>query len=468
MKDHIRKSAVAGSWYPGDQKQLNKLISNYLNEAEKANIKGDIIALVSPHAGYDYSGAIAASAYKQVMGKSYDAVIVLAPSHRESFKGVSIYTGSGYETPLGIVPVNMEIAEAIVNYHPSIIASTAGHREEHSLEIQLPFMQIALPELTIVPISIWDYSYENCHRLADAIVKAVKGKKILLIASTDLYHGYSYDDCLGSDDKTINMILAMKPQAFCEAILNRDVMACGGGPVAVAELVAMELGADKATMVKRINSSDVTGDRGGYVVGYASIAIYQSTETDDEKIGVELGLNEEDKKTLLKIAREAIEHGVEYKSPPQLKPKSQILKEKRGAFVTLNKDGMLRGCIGYIVATKPLGETVQEMAAAAAFRDPRFSPVRKEEVGDLEIEISVLTPLKQIRDIQEIEVGVHGLMIEKGGRSGLLLPQVAVDYKWDKMTFLEHTCKKAGLSADSWKSPDAVIKIFSAEIFHER
>jgi len=166
------------------------------------------------------------------------------------------------------------------------------------------------------------------------------------------------------------------------------------------------------------------------------------------------------------MAKEAVKTRFGGDDVPELAtPDTPVLKEKRGAFVTLRKRGQLRGCIGYIHALKPLGETIYEMARAAAFGDPRFPPVAKEELPHLSFEISVLTPLKEIKDIEEINVGVHGLYIMKGGHSGLLLPQVATEYGWDRNTFLEHTCYKAGLSPQAWKDKDAKIYIFSADIF---
>jgi AmmeMemoRadiSam system protein A len=245
-------------------------------------------------------------------------------------------------------------------------------------------------------------------------------------------------------------------------------MACGAGGIVVAEMVAMNLGANKAKIVYQINSNDVTRNKGGYVVGYGAVAIYKASKQKKEsKVGIDSGLNEQDKKVLLKVARESIENALSNKGNPTIESDAPILKEKRGAFVTLTKSGMLRGCIGYIYALKPLDETIIEMAQAAAFRDPRFPPVTKDEFDDLEIEISVLTPIREITDVNEIEVGKHGIIIERGGYSGLLLPQVATEYGWDRETFLEHTCNKAGLPTDAWKQEGTRIKIFSADVFHE-
>ena len=183
------------------------------------------------------------------------------------------------------------------------------------------------------------------------------------------------------------------------------------------------------------------------------------------RIGVDLGLSEEEKETLRHIAETVIQSKARGKPVPGFTVESQTLKEKRGAFVTIYKKGQLRGCIGYIQPYKPLYQTIEEMAVQAAFHDPRFNPVTERELSDLEIEISVLTPLKRIKDVEEIEVGKHGILIEKGFHSGLLLPQVATEYGWNRKTFLEHTCFKAGLPKDAWKDEDTVISVFSADIF---
>ncbi|MBN1153320.1 AmmeMemoRadiSam system protein A, partial [candidate division KSB1 bacterium] len=403
-------------------------------------------------------------------GSHYDAVIIMAPSHREAFKGASVYNGDGYETPLGVVPIQKEIAQAIIDFDQSIKDSYEGHREEHSLEIQLPFLQLTVPDLKIVPISIWDYSMENCKQLAAAITHAVKGKNVLLVVSTDLYHGYSYKECEQMNDRTIGKILAMEPEQLCQGFAEHTFQACGAGPIVIAEMVAMNLGANESKLISRTNSGDVTGNRNGYIVGYAAILLYKSDEAkkaEKEDVGIDLGLTENEKTELLVIARQAVENAVNKKKPPEIQFTSPVMKEYRGAFVTLTKQGVLRGCIGYIFPVKPLALTIQEMAQAAALRDPRFNPVQKEEVDQLEIEISVLTPLHEIDDVSEIEVGKHGILIEKERYSGLLLPQVATEYDWDRETFLEHTCRKAGLPNDAWQDEDTVIKIFSADVFHE-
>ncbi len=464
----IRKSAVAGSWYSSNPDELRDEISQYLENAKLASIDGEIFALISPHAGYAYSGFTAANSYKQIMGNKYDAVIVIAPSHREMFYGVSVFDGDGYETPLGVVPVEKTIAKAIVNNNDKIRFSTDGHHDEHSLEIQLPFLQMAVPDLKIVPIVFWDHSWQNCQLLANAITKAVKGKKVLVVASSDLYHGNSYKDCNNTDNNTLKQVTELEPEKLCQGFERQHFMACGAGGIVVAEIVAMNLGANKAKIIYQTNSNDVTGSKGGYVVGYGAVAIYQEKKSGDEKkVGIDSDLSQAEKKALLTIARQTIKLALEGKALPEPQYKFPLFQEKRGAFVTLHKNKMLRGCIGYIFAYKPLEETIIEMAQAAAFRDPRFPPLEKNELNELEIEISVLTPIREITDINEIEVGKHGIIIERGMNSGLLLPQVATEYGWDRETFLDHTCQKAGLPKNTWKKEGTVIKIFSADVFHE-
>jgi AmmeMemoRadiSam system protein B/AmmeMemoRadiSam system protein A len=466
----IRKAVVAGSWYPGDPDSLKNEVTTYLENAKLADSDGEIVALIAPHAGHAYSGFTAANSYKQVMGNHYDAVIVLAPSHHEAFYGASVFNKDGYETPLGIVPVEKSIANAIIEADKNIRFTWEGHRDEHSLEIQLPFLQVAVPDLKIVPIVLWDYSWENCQHLAEAITRAVQGKKVLLVASSDLYHGYSYEECQTTDNRTLKTIAELNPEKLCQDFQNQDIMACGAGGIVVAELVATNLGANKAKIIYQTNSNDVTRSKGGYVVGYGAVVIYKEfgAKKKEPKMGFESGLNDAEKKLLLQLARQSIENALASKENPSLASEASIFKEKRGAFVTLTRHGMLRGCIGYVQAIKPLEETIIEMAKAAAFRDPRFPAVTADELDDLEIEISVLTPIREIQDVNEIEVGKHGIIIERGGYSGLLLPQVATEYGWDRETFLEHTCNKAGLPTDAWKKEGTKIKIFSADVFHEK
>jgi AmmeMemoRadiSam system protein B/AmmeMemoRadiSam system protein A len=474
MKE-IREPALAGSWYPGDPETLSRDVKRYLENAKKEKVEGEIVALVSPHAGYMYSGQVAAHAYKLVEGVAFESVIVVGPSHRFPFKGASLWDRGGFRTPLGVVAVDVELSKKMMEKRKEIRYIPEAHHQENSLELQIPFLQTVLKPFKLVPITMEpDWSWETCQYLASAIAETVKGKRVLLVASTDLSHYYSYNIAVELDRIVLNHIERFDIEGLNRDLKSNRAEACGGGPVVAIMLAAKMLGANRGKVLKYANSGDVTGDR-GRVVGYAAAAFYKTAGgkekmkeekmKEEKKVGVDLGLNEEEKKTLHHIARAVIENKARGKAVPEFKIESPVLKENRGAFVTIHKKGQLRGCIGYIEGHGPLHKTIEEMAEAAAFRDPRFTPVKEKELPELEFEISVLTPLKRIKDVNEIQVGKHGIYIKKGWYSGLLLPQVATEYGWDRMTFLEHTCQKAGLPPNAWKEKDTEIYIFSADIF---
>jgi AmmeMemoRadiSam system protein B/AmmeMemoRadiSam system protein A len=459
-KSNIRQPAVAGSFYPGSEESLRETVSDMLRKATPPDVEGKIIGLISPHAGYVYSGQVAAHAYRLVEGKSYDAVIVIGPSHHVYFKGSSVYNEGPYRTPLGDVEIDYALAQAIMKADDSIIFNPQAHLKEHSVEVQVPFLQMTVRDLKLVPIVMGDQSFDNCERLARAIVANVRGKNVLLVASTDLSHFHPYDEALRLDQVVMDDVLAYDYRALAEDLSARQCEACGGGPVITVMIAAQALGASKAVRLAYANSGDVTGDRSG-VVGYFAAALVA-----EASVGVDLGLGETEKQQLLKIARSAIEAKLRGQPVPEPESGSDKLSEKRGAFVTLTKAGQLRGCIGHIRGTQALDLTISQMAIAAATEDPRFPPMTADELDDVAIEISVMTPLKTITDPEEIEVGRDGIYIQKGYNSGLLLPQVATDYGWDRYEFLDHTCMKAGLPAGCWRE-GAKIQIFSAQIFGE-
>jgi hypothetical protein len=386
------------------------------------------------------------------------------------FKGASLYDRGGFRTPLGVVPVDVELSKKMMETRKEIRFIPEAHAREHSIEIQLPFLQVALKTFKLIPIVMEpEWSRETCQSLATAIAETVKGENVLLIASSDLSHYHPYDKAVELDRIVLNHIVRFDPEGLNQDLKQGRCEACGGGPIISIMLAAKALGANKGKVLKYLNSGDVTGDR-SRVVGYGAGLFYRTaggTEKmkEEKKVGIDLGLSEPEKKTLHHIAKTVIENKVRGQAVPEFKVDAPILKENRGAFVTLQKKGQLRGCIGYIEGRGPLYKTIEEMAEAAAFRDPRFMPVTDKELSDLEIEISVLTPLKKIADVNEIEVGKHGIYIKKGWYSGLLLPQVATEYKWDRLTFLQQTCTKAGLPSNAWKDKNTEIYIFSADIF---
>jgi AmmeMemoRadiSam system protein A len=346
---------------------------------------------------------------------------------------------------------------------------TQAHSQEHSLEVQLPFLQETLGNIRLVPVVLGDQSYRTCDSVARALARTIRGKKVLLVASTDLSHFHSYEKAVTLDRFILENFRGLEAKKLAQDLDSGKGEACGGGAVITVMLAAKELGADRGQVLKYLNSGDVTGDRSG-VVGYAAAVFYRglpSSEKEDsrKKAGVNLGLTAEEKNTLRKIAQSAITTRLQGEGPPGEDILTETLRERRGAFVSLHSRGQLRGCIGRIQPNQPLHQIVEEMALAAAFEDPRFSPLTLKELKDLELEISVLTPLQRIKDMQEIEVGKHGLYIKKGFHSGLLLPQVATEHRWNTLTFLEETCRKAGLPRNAWKEKDAEIYFFSADIF---
>ncbi|MBI4495563.1 MAG: AmmeMemoRadiSam system protein B [Deltaproteobacteria bacterium] len=468
MRGEVRRPTAAGTFYPKDSASLSRQVRHFLSCAPCPVIEGKILALIVPHAGYDYSGGVAAKAYRLLQGMSFDAVVVVAPSHRVFFHGASVYDRGRYETPLGLVETDLDLCRRLVSQDPMIRCSAQGHGKEHSLEVQLPFLQEVLGNFQLVPLVIGDQNYSTCQKLGRAISRAVRGQKVLLVASTDLSHFHPYEKAVELDRCFLETLQSLDPRKLAQELESGRGEACGGGPVITVMIAARELGANCVRLLQYANSGDITADRTG-VVGYAAAVLLEAEgpapEKGPRKAGISLGLTDEEKGLLRQIALAAVEHRLKGKKPPPVEVSSRLLQEPRGAFVCWKKRGHLRGCIGQIQAAKPLGQTVQEMALAAAFEDPRFSALTPREFREVELEISALTPLERIDDIGRIEIGRHGLYIKEGHSSGLLLPQVAVECGWNRTTFLEETCLKAGLPRDAWKQAEAEIYIFSADVF---
>jgi AmmeMemoRadiSam system protein B/AmmeMemoRadiSam system protein A len=461
MNKKFREPAVAGTFYPGDAGVLKSTLEDLFSKAEMHEIKGAIVALISPHAGYPYSGGTAAKGYKQLKGRNYETVILIGPSHRALFDASSVYKEGGWKTPLGTVLIDEEIAQELIEEDESIDFYPQAHLLEHSLEVQIPFLQTILKDFKIVPIIMGNQSSTLCEKLAEAIVKVCKGKNVLLVASTDLYHGNSYEECHRSDSQFIKAVKKFDTDGFKKLYTATSNIACGAGPTYTVLLAAKSLGASRSILMEHTTSGDVTGDKSGYIVGYSSFVLAKETDSKNEI------LSKEEKIFLMNVARKSIEAAVGGQSIPEFSPISERIKEPRGLFVTLTKQGNLRGCIGYIQPIKPMYEAVSEMAISAALKDPRFPPVSEKEMSELSIEISVLTPLEKIDNPEKITVGRDGIFIKKGFYSGLLLPQVATEYGWDRKTFLIETCHKAGLQSDAYKDPETEIFIFQALIFNE-
>ncbi|MBN1223384.1 MAG: AmmeMemoRadiSam system protein B [Candidatus Aminicenantes bacterium] len=454
----IRKPVCAGSWYDQRKEVLSGQLDSFLERAEIQGVPTDsIMGIVVPHAGYAYSGQVAAHAYRLVQGKDYETVIIVGTSHRFGFNGCSIYLQGGYQTPLGIAEVDEDLAGSLSKSTGFRYIADA-HREEHSVEMQVPFVQKVLPGAKIVPIVMGIPSKKTISALANGFAETLVGRNVLIIASTDLSHFLSKEKANSVDKETIALIEALDVEKIIKKLGRNENIMCGGGPVSSMILFAKKAGNPHGQVLKYMDSSQVGGaeDR---VVGYVSAAVYADKSTPP------FSLSSEEKEELLSIARSAVALYVSEKKVFSQSTQNPRLLSKRGVFVTLKKKGRLRGCIGFIESNLPLHQAVVQAAVYAASRDVRFNPVQSSELKDIEVEISVLTPLRKIANSEEVEVGKHGLLISKYEKRGLLLPQVPVENHWSRQAFLEQTCLKAGLPQDAWKS-GADLYVFEAIVFH--
>lgn len=474
-----RQPVVAGSFYPADSATLDSMVRDHLKcVPDRPEIDGEIVALIVPHAGLVYSGAIAAHCYKLLEGSSVNRVILCGPSHRYPFQGASVYGAQvQWRTPLGVIPCDDELCNAAVQCDGVNVVSPA-HNREHSLEVQLPYLQTVLSDFSIVPIVIGHQSERGISVLTTALESLDYDAHTIMIASTDWQHYKPASVGASIDSLGISCLLHLDPDRLASLLASGEVEMCGGGAAVAVTKAALARGANRAQLLRYGDSGEYSGDNSS-VVGYAAIVLYRQHEDNDSSQSMSSDqkepsvsktepyrLSEEHKKRLLQIARQSIASYLKSGKLPAFDV-PDILGDPGAAFVTLEKQAKLRGCIGYTQAVQPLYRTVAECAIKAATQDHRFPPVTAEELPDLHIEISVLTPLEEVGSLDEIEVGRDGLMIVMGNRRGLLLPQVAVDNGWDRTTFLEKTCWKAGLPEDSYKSPEAVIYKYRALIFGE-
>ncbi len=471
----VRQATHAdGLWYPNTSAKLAEVVDGYLAKVKDETVTGKIIGLISPHAGYRYCGQVMAHSYNQIKGKKFDVVVLVGASHHYSFPGVAIYDSGVFRNPLGDVEVDSIIANQLIKQNPAIKSYIPPHIPEHSLENQIPFLQRTLKNFKIVPILISDQSKQNCDMLSDALVNVLKGKNVLLIASTDMTHYPVYDQAVKADKFTMTALETMNSdemrkrlnEYMKKGISELHCMLCGEGAVFVVMDTAKKLGANSVKVLKYANSGDVPEGSKDRVVGYMSAVFYESDKKNTTDI--DTSLNEEQQKILLKLARDTIETYLKTGKRINFETDDERLKVKQGAFVTLRKHGNLRGCIGHILPVEPLCDTIIDMAIASATEDPRFRRVTLDEMKDIDIEISVLSVPRRVKSADEIELGKHGVIVSKGMRKGVFLPQVATETGWDKVTFLEHLCAdKAGLSKDAWKDKDTILEVFTAQLFEE-
>ncbi len=490
--EYCLNSPLAGSWYPADPAELEAQIEGFLAQVKKPPTPG-VNALILPHAGYRYSGQVAAYGIKQIAGKPYERVVVLGPTHRTAMKNIaSVPEATRYGTPLGEVPLDTAFMDALKE-SPLFTTVPGAHLGEHSVQSEVPLLQVALDSFQLVPIVVGQLDPEIALAMA-AVLRGLVDEKTLVVVSSDFthygpnfnYQPFKQDDTLPKNLRNLDMgayafIAQRDLKGLYRYVHETGITVCGRYPIAV--LIAM-LAEDATAAVLRYDTSGRAMGDYSNSVSYFAIAFECAWEKGEKAVAPpvpqappaeaappeKLTLAPADKESLLRIARKAIvltsKHG---KLPPfedwgiEINP---VLETQCGAFVTLEKDGRLRGCIGDILPHRPLYQSVVGNAVNAAFRDHRFRPVSDTEIGELHIEISVLTPPEAVDSYEDIVIGKHGILLSKGGRRSVYLPQVAPEQGWDRAESLSHLSQKAGLAADAWKT-GASFEVFEAIVFGE-
>lgn len=477
---NIRPPAVSGKFYPNDPEKLRGAIDGYIKDAKNRwSFSSPPVAIIVPHAGYIYSGQIAADAYKQVMEFDYDLVVILGTNHTTGgFNGISIYPEGAYRTVLGLTEINQDVARQLIEADENCVFNPALHRTEHSVEVHVPFIQQLFPEAKIVPVVIGTADLEDCRRFGEKLAEIVKSYKTLIVASSDLSHFPAYEDAVEVDNIFLQAVISMnlkKVKSTVREQMNRRIRdlstcACGEGPILVAMAAAKAMGVEKATLVSYANSGDALIGDYSRVVGYGAVVFggkpTSTAPNDPDNTSPAGSLLPSDKVQLLNFARKTIYRYLTTETMPLPRNFSPSAQRKQGVFVTLKKHDQLRGCIGHMSEDMPLCRCVGMMALQAAFSDRRFSPVTIDELADIEIEISVLTPFELVSSYRDIVIGRDGVVIKKDGRQAVYLPQVAPEQGWTVEETLDNLCRKAGLPSGSWRK-GAELYTFQAEVFHE-
>ncbi|MBN2637224.1 MAG: AmmeMemoRadiSam system protein B [Prolixibacteraceae bacterium] len=458
---YLRKAQFAGQFYPDDKLELEVLLEHYFTEAKRFQNKGkhecQLRALIAPHAGYVFSGKVAALAYSNIPKNStYKRVIVIASSHRYSFNGAAVYNIGNYETPLGKVKVDTEVADELLKASPLFIQRDEAHIYEHSIEVQLPFLQYKLGhDFSLVPIILGTHNQSACKEIATVLKKWFTTENLFVI-STDFSHYPDYENAVRVDETTCNAICTNNPDNLIMVmdenkkanIRNLATSLCGW--TSVLTLLYLTAG-QNFSFIKNcyMNSGDsrLYSDK-KRVVGYWAITVFDSN--------ILLQIYDEEKKEILEKARTSIETFVRTGKRGDLIPPifNGILYKKMGAFVSIYINGKLRGCIGGFAQEKTLNELIQKTAVSASC-DKRFKPIGEDELENMQLEISVLSPLKKVKSVNEIELGKHGIYIRNEESSGTFLPQVATKTGWNIEEFLGHCSRdKAGLGWNGWKTAD--------------
>lgn len=486
-----REPVVAGQFYPADPVELKKTIKDYFdNIPSLPKPKGELLGIISPHAGYIFSGQVAAYSYKFLSSYKFNnpVIVLIGQSHNFHLSKPSLYTGYSFLTPLGEVKTEQKLVQELLKIQDCFEDSPQVHIPEHSLEVQLPFLQYIYKEFTIVPILVSRFDYEYANKISGKLSETVKNyskvtnKRIIIVCSTDMSHYPKYEDAVKVDNQAIELVKLYDPIKYFKElprlektkIANLHCVFCGETAVGISMIVTKLLGGDNVEILKYANSGDVTfyGDK-SRVVGYLAAAFIKKGSISEGKQNMkeeqsEFKISEKNQKELLSLARRAIKEYITAGKVIDYKTDDKELLTPRAVFVTLTKKGELRGCIGTTFPQYPLYQAVINMAIEAATGDPRFAPVTVEELDEIHIEISILSPLKRVFSHKDIKEHVHGVVVRSGGRSGLFLPQV-----WEQLPkkeqFLSHLCwGKAGLPPNAWQDPKTELYVFTVFAFEEK
>ena len=465
-KPMIRPATQSNRFYTGDARDLGEEVDSFLSLHAKDKQYEHVAALIVPHAGYYFSGNVAAAAYQSIPDDvHYKRIFLLGPSHHEWLDGASVNTEFDYyNTPLGNVKVDVDTAQKLIETDSVFSYQPKAHDREHCLEVQLPFLQRRFDDVPpIVPIIISTNDFRKLQRIAE-ILKPYLTEDNLFVVSSDFSHYPSYEDACQVDALTgkavesgdVERFIAQLEENSRSGMRNLATSACGELAIATLMLM-MQDGGYEVKHLQYQNSGDIENHDHSRVVGYHAFAILRRATQ-------EFVLSDDEKRILKDIALTSISDSLAGKPIAESTTLTATLKRKCGAFVSLHKQGRLRGCIGHFGEDVPLHEIVAEMARAAAFEDPRFIPVTKDELDDIDIEISVLTPMRRIQSLDEFQLHRHGIYIRKGYRSGTFLPQVADEVNWTKEEFVGHCAQdKAGIGWDGWK--EAELYVYEAIVF---
>jgi len=476
----VRPSALAGSWYPARKADLEREVTTCLDGAEKVSLEGRLVALIAPHAGYRYSGEVAGWAFRQALDEKFDRVIVMAPSHHGAFRGFSIMEVDAYATPLGEIALDRHACDTLAA-HKLHVKADQLHAVEHAIEIELPFLQQVLRgnKFQLIPILVGSLAAGDAEKIGAALNKHLSPTTLVVVSSDFTHYGPNYGYAPFTTDIEANIkkldlgavdrIIAKDFNGYVAYLEKHKPTICGRNAIAV--LLNMLPAEAQGRLLKYDTSGRMTGSFANSV-SYVSAAFFLP-----DAVASEAPLGRAEQETLLRLARETVESAVgSGRLPERVEERYDItprLKARSAVFVTLKKQGRLRGCIGRIgypelaAELPPLYKTTMLMAVESSQRDRRFMPVRADELKDIEIEISVLTIAKEVVGPDAFIVGRHGIIIRKGESGAVFLPQVASEQGWDRTETLQHLCRKAGLPADAWRGAGMKFFTFTAQVFSE-